>query len=84
MPQNLRVGVEIATAWGWLLARAPRIARALDRTPGASQTMADVLAGFDFFHRRYGLETGQQMANVDRRVTYNESTDPIIIHQRLL
>lgn len=78
-----RVGAEIANAWGWLLNRAPRIARALDQTPGSTQTMADIVAGFDFFHRRYGIATKQRMSEVERRVTYNEATDTIIIHQAI-
>lgn len=76
-----RVGAEIANSWGWLLNRAPRIAKALDQTPGSTQTMADILAGFDYFHRRYGIQTPQRMSEVERTVTYNESTDTIIIHQ---
>lgn len=80
-----RVGAEIANAWGWLLNRAPRVARALEANPGSTQTMADVVAGFDFFNRRYGItDDKQRMSEVDRRVTYNEATDTIIIHQRLL
>lgn len=79
-----QIGAEIANSWGWLLNRAPRIARALDQTPGSAQTMAEIVAGFDFFHRRYGVQTKQQMADVERRVTYNEATDTIIIHQRII
>lgn len=79
--QTIKVGPEIANAWGWLLNRAPRVAKALHDTPGASQTMADVVAGFDFFHRRYGIQGGQSMSEVQRTVTYIESTDTIVIHQ---
>lgn len=79
-----RVGAEIANAWGWLLNRAPRIAKALSETPGSTQTMAEVCAGFDFFHRRYGLQRAADMQNIERRVTYNEATDTIIIHQRVV
>lgn len=80
-----RIGAEIANAWGWLLNRAPRVARALEANPGSSQTMADIVAGFDFFNRRHGItDNKQRMSEVERRVTYNEATDTIIIHQRLL
>jgi hypothetical protein len=76
-----RVGPEIANAWGWLLNRAPRLAKALQATPGATATVADILAGFDLFHRRHGLTRPQEMAEVERKVIYVEGTDCIVIYQ---
>jgi hypothetical protein len=76
-----RVGAEIPNAWAFLLSRAPRIARALEETPGASQTFGEILAGFDLFHRKNGLVTAEQMRDVDRKVTYIEATDAIFIRQ---
>jgi hypothetical protein len=76
-----RMGNEIANAWAWLVARAPRIARALDDTPDAAKVFADVMAAFDFFHRRYGIVTREQMRDVERQVTYDEVSDTIRISQ---
>jgi hypothetical protein len=78
---RIQYGPEIANAWGWLLARAPRIARQLEATPGSTQVMANILAGFDLFCRRYDLTTDAQMSRIEREVSYNEATDIIICRQ---
>lgn len=86
-PQRAQVhmGPEIANAWGFLINRAPRVARAIHDTPGSAQTLADVLAGFDLFHRRYGLSDAKRdYARIERRVSYDEATDMIVIRQGLI
>jgi hypothetical protein len=55
-----RVGQEIVNTFGWLLTRAPRLAKALQETPGASETMAEILAGFDLFHRKEGIRASDE------------------------
>lgn len=80
-PQPTGSHVEIVNAWGWLLSRAPRMARALEATPGASATFGEILAGFDLFHRKMGLVTAEQMRDVERTVTYLEHNDSILIRQ---
>jgi hypothetical protein len=74
-------GPEILNAWGWLLNRAPRVAKAIHDTPGSAGTFAEILAGFDLFHRRYALSTPRDYALVTRNVTYNEATDMIVVRQ---
>jgi hypothetical protein len=77
---ELRVGNEIANAWGWLLARAPRVAKALEAMPGAPAMMASVLAGIDLFHRRYGVQPNPRELGLTKMdVSYNEATDTILI-----
>jgi hypothetical protein len=78
---GLSVGLEIVNAWAWMLARSPRLARALEATPGASATFGEILAGFDVFHRRYGIVSADEMRDVERKVTYVEASDLIIIRQ---
>jgi hypothetical protein len=75
------MGPEILNAWAWLLNRAPRVAKAINDTPGSAATLADILAGFDLFHRRYSIQSKRQMAEVERNVSYNEATDIIIVRQ---
>jgi transposase len=78
---RIEAGPEILNAWAWLLNRAPRVAKAVNDTPGAAKTVADIMAGFDLFHRRYGLTDKRQYAEVERDVSYNEATDIIIVRQ---
>lgn len=78
---QIEVGNEILNAWAWLLNRAPRVARAIDQTPGSAKTIADIMAGFDLFHRRYGITEPREFAEVQRDVSYNEATDIIIVRQ---
>ena len=82
-PQRAQVqmGQEIANSWQWLLNRAPRVARALWETPGSATTMAEIVAGFDLFHRRYDLVGVRDLQRVDRRVSYDEATDMIVVRQ---
>lgn len=78
---QIEVGTEILNSWAWLLNRAPRVARAIDQTPGSARTLADIMAGFDLFHRRYHITTKREFAEVERDVSYNEATDIIIVRQ---
>lgn len=75
------MGAEVANSWGWLLNRAPRIAEAIENTPGAARTLADIMAAFDLFHRRQGIDTKQKMSEVERNVSYDEQTDIVIVRQ---
>jgi hypothetical protein len=77
---DARVGTEIANAWGWLLNRAPRIARALNDMPGGPSMMARVLAGVDLYIRRHGIRDNRRaMSTLDFEVTYQPNPDAIVI-----
>jgi hypothetical protein len=78
---RIEVSNEILNTWSWMLARAPRIAKAIHDTPGSAATFAEIMAGFDLFHRRYGLTSKREFSQVERQVSYNEATDIIIVRQ---
>lgn len=54
--REVTVAPGVLNAWGWLLARAPRLARAVHDTPGSAAVLAKVLNGIELIARNSGLE----------------------------
>ncbi len=80
--RSLQVGPEIANAWGWLLNRAPRIARTLEEWPGSMSMFARVLAAIDLLCHVRGLTPQQFGRAYDPEVTFDVHAERIIISLR--
>lgn len=66
-------------AWGWLLARAGRLAKILEGWPQAQQVISRVLAGMDIMAHTEGIDPENYGKHFDVDVTCNAHQRYIII-----